>query len=239
MKKQPDIASRIASLDWARLGAEIGATGAAPTGPLLTAKECDALRKLYDDDARFRTKIVMARHGFGAGEYKYLAYPLPDLVGALRTAFYPRLASIANLWAGALGAKDTFPDTLDKMLARCHAAGQARPTPLMLSYGAGDYNCLHQDLYGAHVFPIQVVILLSQPGEDFSGGEFVVVEQRPRMQSKAEVVTPARGEAIIFATHHRPKHGAKGVYRVTLRHGVSRVRSGKRQTLGLIFHDST
>jgi hypothetical protein len=233
-----DISRRIAALDWARLGAEIDAVGAAPTGPLLTAKQCEALRKLYDDDARFRTKIVMARHGFGAGEYKYLAYPLPELVDGLRNAFYPHLAAIANRWSGALGSRDTFPETLDEMLTRCHEAGQTRPTPLMLSYGEGDYNCLHQDLYGAHVFPIQVVILLSQPGEDFSGGEFVVVEQRPRMQSKAEVVLAAQGEGIIFATHHRPKHGTKGVYRVNLRHGVSRIRSGARKTLGLIFHDA-
>ena len=180
----------------------------------------------------------MARHGFGSGEYKYFSYPLPEMVGALRAAFYPHVAVIANRWAQALASDVTFPATLPDMLARCRGAGQTKPTPLMLSYGTGDYNCLHQDLYGDHVFPLQVVVLLSEPGRDFEGGEFVVVEQRPRMQSRAEVVSMRQGEAAIFATRERPKQGTKGAYRVQLRHGVSRVRSGERKTLGLIFHDA-
>ena len=229
--------STIATLDWDRIGADLDAGGVANAGAVLGADACRALAALYADDALFRSRIVMARHGFGSGEYKYLTYPLPDPVGALRAALYPPLAAIANRWAQALGI-DGFPDTLDAMLARCHAAGQTKPTPLMLSYAQGDYNCLHQDLYGAHVFPLQVVILLSEPGRDFEGGEFVVVEQRPRMQSAAEVVTLRQGEAVVFATRERPKRGTKGVYRVQLRHGVSRVRRGTRQTLGLIFHDA-
>lgn len=227
----------IATLNWDRIGAELDTVGVANAGRVLDADACRSLAARYADDTLFRSRIVMARHGFGSGEYKYLTYPLPDPVGALRAALYPPLAAIANRWAQALGI-DGFPDTLDAMLARCHAAGQTKPTPLMLSYGQGDYNCLHQDLYGAHVFPLQVVVLLSEPGEDFDGGEFVVVEQRPRMQSRAEVVSLRQGEAAIFATRERPKRGTKGVYRVQLRHGVSRVRRGTRQTLGLIFHDA-
>ncbi len=227
----------VTALDWARIGADLDAAGVANAGPVLDAAACQALAAQYADDGLFRSRIVMARHGFGSGEYKYLNYPLPDPVGALRKTFYPQLAHIANRWAATLGI-DGFPNDLDTMLARCHAAGQTKPTPLMLSYGEGDYNCLHQDLYGAHVFPLQVVILLSEPGRDFEGGEFVVVEQRPRMQSRAEVVTLRQGEAAIFATRERPKQGGKGVYRVQLRHGVSRVRRGTRQTLGLIFHDA-
>ncbi|MGI9381764.1 MAG: 2OG-Fe(II) oxygenase, partial [Methyloligellaceae bacterium] len=187
---------------------------------------------------QFRSHIVMARHGFGQGEYKYFSYPLPSVVAALREAVYPHLMPIANRWAKTLGAETRFPKTLEAMLANCHAAGQTRPTPLLLKYGAGDYNCLHQDLYGALAFPLQLAILLSEPGEDFEGGEFVLTEQRPRMQSRAEVVPLGRGHGVLFATSHRPKQGKRGPYRVNLRHGVSRVRSGRRFTLGIIFHDA-
>ena len=238
MTNAKDLAARIKALDWSGVTSELETAGAAPVGVVLSGKECADLAGLYAEEARFRSRIVMARHGFGSGEYQYFANPIPEPIAAMRTAFYPHLAAIANRWAAALGATETFPDTLDAMLARCHAAGQTRPTPLMLKYGPGDYNCLHQDLYGPNVFPLQVVILLSDPAKDFSVGEFVVVEQRPRMQSKAEVVAMRQGEAVVFATHHRPKQGTKGIYRVNLRHGVSRVRSGTRQTLGLIFHDA-
>lgn len=234
----PGAANRIAALDWPRIAADLDAAGAAATGTILAPAECAGLAALYADESRFRSKVVMARHGFGSGEYKYFKYPLPKPVADLRAAFYPPLAAIANRWSGTLGEPGAFPLTIDDMLARCHAAGQTKATPLMLTYGAGDYNCLHQDLYGEHVFPLQVVLLLSAPGREFEGGEFVVVEQRPRMQSKAEVVTLRQGEAAIFATRERPKQGAKGPYRVQLRHGVSRIRSGRRQTLGLIFHDA-
>ena len=230
--------STIPTLDWPRINADLDATGAANTGQILSAAECASLAALYSHDDKFRSRIVMSRHGFGSGEYKYLSYPLPPRVDALRAAFYPPLAAIANRWAATLGAPATFPATLDVMLARCHADGQTKPTPLMLSYREDDYNCLHQDIYGAHVFPLQVVILLSDPVRDFDGGEFVVVEQRPRMQSKAEVIALRQGEAAIFATRERPKQGTKGVYRVQLRHGVSRIRRGERMTLGLIFHDA-
>ncbi len=241
MTKQPDLkflAAKIAVLDWPAITADLDAYGAANAGQVLTAPQCTALTALYPDDSHFRSRIVMARHGFGSGEYKYMNYPLPDLVGTLRQAFYPHLAATANRWAASLSNSISFPENLDDMLARCHAAGQTKPTPLMLTYATGDYNCLHQDLYGEHVFPLQVVVLLSEPGRDFDGGEFVVVEQRPRMQSKAEVISLRQGEAAIFATRDRPKQGTKGTYRVQLRHGVSRVRSGHRTTLGLIFHDA-
>ena len=237
MKKSVAFDRKISELDWPRIGADLDTAGVANAGPVLDVAECVALAALYADESCFRSRVVMARHGFGSGEYKYLSYPLPATIAALRAAFYPPLAAIANRWAGALGATDAFPPSLDAMLARCHADGQTKPTPLMLSYREGDYNCLHQDIYGAHVFPLQVVILLSDPARDFDGGEFVVVEQRPRMQSKAEVVVLRQGEAAIFATRERPKQGTKGVYRVQLRHGVSRIRRGERKTLGLIFHD--
>jgi uncharacterized protein len=232
------LAARIAELDWAALAADLDAHGCAVTGPLLSTDECAALVAGYSADEQFRSRIVMARHGFGRGEYKYFAYPLPEPVAALRAALYPPLAAIANQWNAALGTDVRYPGEHDAFLERCHAAGQTRPTPLLLQYGAGDYNCLHQDIYGEHVFPLQVAILLSRPGLDFAGGEFVLTEQRPRMQSRAEVVPLSQGEGVIFPVHHRPVRGTRGVYRVTMRHGVSRLRSGHRHTLGIIFHDA-
>jgi len=231
------LAERVARLDWADLAAQLDAHGCATTGALLTAEEAVALAGLYASDAPFRSRIIMARHGFGRGEYKYFAYPLPDTVLSLRTALYRPLAAVANRWNEALGLAPRFPDDHAAYLARCHAAGQMRPTPLLLQYGTGDYNCLHQDVYGEHVFPLQVAFLLSRPGTDFSGGEFVLTEQRPRMQSRAEVVPLRQGEGVIFPVHHRPVQGTRGVYRVTMRHGVSRLRSGQRHTAGIIFHD--
>ncbi len=212
--------------------------GFAVTGPLLTHEQCVELAGLYDCDDLFRSKVVMARHGFGSGEYKYFDYPLPEIVQSLRASLYEQLAPVANAWAEALRSDIRYPATLDEMLARCHQAGQTRPTPLLLKYGAGDYNCLHQDLYGEHVFPLQATVLLSEPGTDFEGGDFVLVEQRPRMQSRAEVVPLRQGEAVIFAVHHRPRQGSRGIYRVNMRHGVSTVRAGHRNTLGIIFHDA-
>ena len=232
-----DIADRIAALDWARIATDLDAHGAATTGPLLTAEECAALAALYPQDAGFRSRVVMARHGFGRGEYKYFS-ELPPLVAGLRAGLYPRLAPVANAWNAAIELPRRFPAALDAFTAECHAAGQTKPTPLLLRYGPGDYNCLHQDLYGEMVFPLQMAILLSEPGRDFSGGEFVLTEQRPRMQSRAEVVPLAQGEAVVFAVHHRPVQGTRGVYRVMLRHGVSRLRTGERFTLGVIFHDA-
>ena len=228
----------IDGLDWVRIEAELDAFGCATTGPLLTPEQCSAIAALYDREDGFRSRIVMARHGFGRGEYKYFAAPLPGTVQALREGFWPRLAPVANRWNAAMGLVPRFPDRHAEFLARCHGAGQTRPTPLLLRYEAGDYNCLHQDLYGEHVFPLQVAVLLSAPGRDFTGGEFVLTEQRPRMQSRAEVVPLAQGEGVIFAVHHRPVSGTRGTYRVNLRHGVSRLRSGRRHTLGIIFHDA-
>jgi len=232
-----DIADRIAALDWTRIGGELDAHGCAATGVLLSADESAALSSRYDEDDIYRSRVIMARHGFGRGEYKYFSYPLPDTVASLRAALYPPLAEVANRWNGQLGIDQRFPADHAAYLKRCHAAGQTRPTPLLLQYGAGDYNCLHQDVYGELVFPLQVAFLLSRPGEDFSGGEFVLTEQRPRMQSRAEVVPLTQGEGVIFPVHHRPVQGTRGAYRVTMRHGVSRLRSGKRHTLGIIFHD--
>ena len=229
------VKTRIAALDWAGIAASLDATGAANTGPLLTPGECADLAAGYDQPGLFRSHVVMARHGYGRGEYRYYADPLPEVVAGLREALYPRLAPIANAWAETLGEERRFPAEHAEFLAGCHAAGQRKPTPLQLRYGPGDYNCLHQDLYGAEVFPLQMVVLLSG---DFTGGEFVLTEQRPRMQSRAEVVPMALGEAVVFATRHRPVRGSRGAYRVALRHGVSRVRSGSRQTLGIIFHDA-
>jgi uncharacterized protein len=233
------IESRIQACDWTRVHADLDAHGWAMLEHILIPSECRALAALYQDGGRFRSHVVMARHGFGRGEYKYFAYPLPELIDALRTAIYPRLAPLADRWNGVMGIDVRYPATHADFLARCHAAGQRRPTPLLLQYGAGDFNALHQDLYGEHVFPLQAVFLLSQPGEDFEGGEFVLTEQRPRMQSRAEVVPLRQGDAAIFAVHHRPVPGRRGHYRVKLRHGVSRVRSGHRHTTGIIFHDAT
>lgn len=231
-------AARLDDLDWARIESELDSHGVGLTGPLLAPDECASLAALYPDGSRFRSRIVMSRHGFGSGEYQYFAHPLPETLAALRTAVYARLAPVANRWNEALGIPQRYPATLDAFLTLCHEAGQTRPTPLLLKYVAGDYNCLHQDLYGDLFFPFQMVILLSQPGMDFSGGEFTLVEQRPRMQSRPEVVPLSQGEAAIFAVQHRPVQGSRGTYRVNLRHGVSRVRSGERYTTGLIFHDA-
>ena len=206
---------------------------------LLTAEECRAIAALYDDDALFRSRVVMSRHGFGSGEYKYFACPLPAIVAELRASFYPHLAPVANRWNTRLGSAVRYPGNHAEFLERCHAAGQTRPTPLLLKYAEGDYNCLHQDIYGDHVFPLQVAILLSKPGNDFGGGEFVITEQRPRMQSRAEVVPLSQGYGVVFAVRDRPVQGTRGTYRVNLRHGVSRLRGGHRYTVGIIFHDAT
>jgi hypothetical protein len=232
------IEQRVDAIDWTHASAELDAHGCATLAGLLSAEACDALSALYPRDDLYRSRVVMARHGFGRGEYKYFDYPLPDVVGALRTAVYPHLAPLANAWNEAMRIDVRFPPTHAAFLRRCHQAGQSRPTPLILQYAAGDYNCLHQDLYGEHVFPLQLAILLSEPGKDFTGGEFVLTEQRPRMQSRAEVVPLRKGDAVIFAVHHRPVHGARGAYRVNMRHGVSRLRSGHRHTLGVIFQDA-
>ncbi|MEA2873126.1 MAG: uncharacterized protein QOH67_3102 [Hyphomicrobiales bacterium] len=239
-KQEPgnDIADRVAALDWSAIGTQLDSFGCATTGPLLIPDECAALSERYDDDAIYRSRVIMARHGFGRGEYKYFAYSLPDTIAALRTALYPPLADVANRWNEQMGLDQRYPAGHAAWLERCHAAGQTKPTPLLLQYGPGDYNCLHQDVYGELVFPLQVAFLLSRPGEDFSGGEFVLTEQRPRMQSRAEVVPLRQGEGVIFPVHHRPVQGTRGVYRVNMRHGVSRLRSGKRHTLGIIFHDA-
>lgn len=232
------IEARLATLDWQRIAASLDAEGCAHIGAVLSPAECRSLAAMYDDDARFRSRIVMTRHGFGRGEYKYFAAPLPEVVAALRTALYPPLAAIANRWNAALGVEVRYPEAHEDFLARCRRAGQTKPTPLLLRYGEGDYNCLHQDLYGEQVFPLQVAFLLSEPARDFTGGEFVLTEQRQRMQSRAEVVPLGQGDGVIFPVHHRPVQGKRGVYRVTMRHGVSRVRSGHRHTLGVIFHDA-
>jgi hypothetical protein len=232
------IAQRVAGFEWSRIGEELDTQGFAVLDGLLAQQDCRALAPLYPQDALFRSRIDMARHGFGRGEYKYFASPLPELVGELRTALYPPLAEVANRWTAAMGVEVRYPADLAGFLLRCHEAGQTRPTPLLLRYGPGDFNCLHQDLYGEHVFPLQVAILLAEPGQDFTGGEFVLTEQRPRMQSRAVVVPLRRGDGVVFAVHHRPVRGSKGTYRVTMRHGVSVVRSGERHTLGIIFHDA-
>jgi uncharacterized protein len=232
------LTERVAAADWPRITADLDARGAATTGPLLDPAECRALAALYAGETAFRSRVVMARHGFGQGEYKYFAYPLPPAVAELRKALYPRLAPVARRWYEAMGRAAEIPPTLDGYLKRCHDVGQVRPTPLLLRYGEGDYNCLHQDLYGELAFPLQATILLSAPGEDFAGGEFVLVEQRPRMQSRPEVVPLRQGEAVIFAVNERPVEGKRGIYRVKMRHGVSRLRKGERLTLGVIFHDA-
>jgi hypothetical protein len=227
------------AIDWSRVADELDAQGFAVVGPLLGREDCRALARLYDEDDGFRSRVIMQRHAFGRGEYKYFRYPLPAAVETLRHAIYPQLVPVANRWRAALREEGRFPPTLAAYLQQCHADGQRRPTPLLLKYETGDYNCLHQDLYGALVFPLQLTVLLSMPDEDFTGGEFVLVEQRPRMQSKPQVVPLRQGEAAIFAVHHRPVYGVRGIYRVNLRHGVSRIRSGRRFTLGVIFHDAS
>ncbi len=234
-----DMAGRVKALDWERVSKGLDAQGCAMIEALITPEECGALARLYPVDGLFRSRVVMERHGFGRGEYQYFSYPLPDIISGLRTAFYPRLAPIADRWNTAMGIDIRYPEQHADFIARCHAAGQLRPTPLLLQYGPGDYNCLHQDLYGEHVFPLQVTILLSEPGRDFMGGEFVIAEQRPRMQSRPEVVPLRQGDAVVFAVNQRPVQGTRGTHRVKLRHGVSRVRSGHRHTVGIIFHDAT
>lgn len=236
-KDDRDIGS-LGGIDWSGLSAALKQRGFAAMGPLLTPHDCQTLRDLFDRDDLFRSHINMARHGFGRGTYKYFADPLPDIIMQLRRALYGRLQPIANEWLAMLGRVDRFPVGHEDFLVRCHKAGQRQPTPLLLRYGADDYNCLHQDLYGEHVFPFQVAILLSQPGADFTGGEFILTEQRPRMQSRAEVIPLALGEAVIFAVNERPIAGKRGFYRARMRHGVSRVRSGQRDVLGVIFHDA-
>jgi uncharacterized protein len=232
------VTDRVRELDWERLTRDLDASGNAVAEHLLTSPECQALASFYGAESSFRSRVVMARHGFGRGEYKYFAYPLPAMVADLRVALYPHLVPVANRWNSQMRVESVYPAEHAAFLARCRDAGQNRPTPLLLQYESGDYNCLHQDLYGEHVFPLQATILLSEPGTDFTGGEFVTTEQRPRMQSRPEVVPLRQGDAVIFAVSHRPVQGTRGIYRVNLRHGVSRVRSGKRHTLGVIFHDA-
>ncbi|MGO4129433.1 2OG-Fe(II) oxygenase [Inquilinus sp. YAF38] len=233
-----DTLDRVSGIDWDAAAAELDQHGAAVLPALLTPQECRAIAALYPEDKPFRSRVVMARHGFGRGEYKYFAYPLPDPIAGLRAALYPRLAPVANGWNARMGIDTRYPDRHEAFLKACHAAGQTRPTPLLLQYEPGDFNCLHQDLYGDLAFPLQVAILLSEPGRDFTGGEFVLTEQRPRMQSRPEVVPLRQGDGVAFAVHHRPVAGTRGDYRVNLRHGVSRLRSGRRHTLGIIFHDA-
>ena len=229
---------RIDAIDWPRIAGDLNAQGCAVLEQLLAPQECRAIASLYADDSHFRSRVVMSRHGFGQGEYKYFAYPLPVPIRELRTALYPRLAPIANHWNERMGVDLRYPAGHAAFLELCHKADQRRPTPLLLQYGPGDYNCLHQDLYGELAFPLQVAILLSEPGRDFTGGEFVLTEQRPRMQSRPEVVPLRQGDGVVFAVHHRPVQGTRGTYRVNMRHGVSRLRSGRRHTLGVIFHDA-
>jgi hypothetical protein len=229
---------RVAAYEWPVVADSLDANGWAVLPALLDAEACASVAALYPDDRHFRSRIVMARHGFGRGEYKYFGHPLPARIAGLRTALYPRLVPMANRWHASMAIEVRFPDAHGEFLARCHAAGQTRPTPLLLQYGPGDFNALHQDVYGEHVFPLQVAVLLSAPGQDFTGGEFVLTEQRPRMQSRADVVPLGRGDAVVFAVHYRPVVGTRGSYRVTMRHGVSRIRSGRRHTLGIIFHDA-
>jgi len=238
MELANDIEERVTSLDWERILSSLDARGNALIERLMTPADCQAFAELYPEENLFRSRVVMARHGFGSGEYKYFKYPLPPMIAGLRQSIYPHLVPLANRWNMAMGSDIRFPKKHADFIARCHEAGQLRPTPLLLQYGVEDYNCLHQDLYGEHVFPLQVAILLSEPGRDFTGGEFVLTEQRPRMQSRPEVIPLRQGDAVIFAVHYRPVKGGRGTYRVNLRHGVSRLRSGHRHTLGIIFHDA-
>jgi hypothetical protein len=232
------VAERVESLNWTGASRDLDRYGCAVLHGLLGSEECRTMAGLYPNDAMFRSRVVMARHGFGRGEYKYFDYPLPEPIATLRTSLYPRLVPIANRWNQEMGTAVRYPEDHREFIDRCHAGGQTRPTPLLLQYQADDYNCLHQDVYGEHVFPLQVAILLSQPGRDFTGGEFVMTEQRPRMQSRVEVVPLSQGDAVVFTVRQRPVQGGRGVYRVNLRHGVSRIRSGLRHTLGIIFHDA-
>ena len=232
------VEERLQTLDWESVWQDLDAQGSAIVERILSPDECRTLAALYRNNDLFRSQVVMARHGFGRGEYKYFKYPLPDLVARMRTAVYPHLVPIANRWNGSMGIGVRYPEKHVEFIERCHRAGQTKPTPLLLQYGADDYNCLHQDLYGEHVFPLQFAILLSEPNRDFTGGEFVMTEQRPRMQSRPIVVPLRQGDGVMFAVHHRPVQGTRGVYRVNLRHGVSRIRSGHRHTLGIIFHDA-
>lgn len=232
------IEERVRAIDWARVSQDLDAEGYARVERLLTVDECARVAAWYDRAELFRSRVLMAQHGFGRGEYKYFAYPLPELVASLRTSVYPHLAPIANRWNEAMGFDVRFPDHHAEFLSDCHQAGQVKPTPLLLRYGAGDYNCLHQDLYGEQVFPLQVAMLLSAPGKDFTGGDFVMTEQRPRRQSRPMVVPLHKGDGVVFAVHQRPVQGTRSAYRVNLRHGVSCVRSGQRHTLGIIFHDA-
>jgi hypothetical protein len=234
-----DLYARVNAVDWPKVEEDLDRFGCATLAQLLTPAECDALSALYSRDELYRSRVVMARHGFGRGEYKYYGYPLPEVIGTLREAVYPNLVPVANRWNEIMRIDTRYPPNHADFIDTCHAAGQVRPTPLILQYAEGDYNCLHQDLYGEHVFPLQLAILLSVPGRDFTGGEFVMTEQRPRMQSRAEVVPLGQGDAVIFAVHNRPVNGTRGPYRVNLRHGVSRLRSGHRHTVGVIFHDAT
>ena len=229
---------RIDTFDWQGIATDLDQQGNAVIEQLLSPQECRAIAGLYPNDDIFRSRVVMGRHGFGRGEYKYFSYPLPDLLGKLRTVVYPHLVPVANRWNEAMRIDVRYPEQHACFLASCHKAGQVRPTPLLLQYGVDDYNCLHQDLYGEHVFPLQLAILLSDPGSDFTGGEFIMTEQRPRMQSRPMVVPLRQGDGVIFAVHNRPVKGTRGMYRVNLRHGVSRIRSGHRQTVGIIFHDA-
>jgi len=233
------VSLRVGQIDATALECDLEAQGWSVLPGVLTSPQCDDIAAMYDKDNGFRSRVVMARHGFGRGEYRYFEYPLPSLIQGLRTMLYPRLVPIANQWHERMGMIARFPASHDEFIARCAAAGQTRPTPLLLRYGAGDYNCLHQDLYGEHVFPLQVAVLLSEPGSDFSGGEFVLTEQRPRMQTRASVVPLGKGDAVVFAVNSRPVRGTRGDYRVKLRHGVSKVSEGHRHTLGIIFHDAT
>jgi len=233
-----ELVGRVAAIEWPEVEADLDAQGAAVIKGLLAPVDCHELSSLYQRDDIFRARVVMARHGFGRGEYRYFDYPLPPLIGVLRESLYAHLAPVANRWYDAMGMTARFPDRHSDFIDRCHAAGQEKPTPLLLQYGAGDYNCLHQDLYGEHVFPLQVAVLLEEPGRDFRGGEFVLVEQRPRLQTRAQVVDLRQGDAVVFAVHHRPVRGTRGFYRVNVRHGVSEMRAGHRHTLGIIFHDA-
>lgn len=237
-EQRASAAKRVSSIDWERVHRDLDAQGNAVINGLLDEKDCDEIISLYAEDGRFRKRIVMAAHGYGRGEYKYFNYPLPELVQNLRTAVYPNLVSIANRWNETMKIEVRYPEQHQEFLERCHEAGQVRPTPLILKYGADDFNCLHQDLYGEHVFPLQLAVLLAKPNDDFTGGEFIMTEQRPRMQTTPMVVPLKQGDGVIFAVHNRPVKGKRGFYRVNMRHGVSKIISGSRHTLGIIFHDA-